>query len=451
MVSVASGKMPAVGAKYDKELIEDECLAIESIFGSEKCKIVRTSRVADTKSMYLPPRVQLDLCSVLNKESAIMQVEFKFPKYYPMEEGIHMRVVNSSGISKKIVQKTVNLAAILSSEKVGAPMIYDIATDINAFLEVELVGMSEKRCKQNTIEAGITRVIPDEKNSGYYNFFGTNNINRRAMKRQCTEDINHFSSEHFISSGFTCINKDSLNSISSSNNECSVWRRCNPEIMVIHNPLHMAPIEISAVGVKQDDIDEWLNLFLMHYTISSSEDLLNSLVNWVKGYLVLGDASGDVDSHTSTNKQPGYFVPEEYTLEKLPSVEALEKQIGRSIETGRKLHIITWGDKRVRKCNITQMGAEAHFNAKPLDGRGGGADLKMNATQDPRIVRNVVQSMTSGVGAMWLERAINKIEQSDLHCISTFCAQGRHRSTSSALILKAKYYPNATLEHVKMK
>ena len=80
-----------------------------------------------------------------------------------------------------------------------------------------------------------------------------------------------------------------------------------------------------------------------------------------------------------------------------------------------------------------------------------GADLKMNATQDPRIVRNVVQSMTSGVGAMWLERAINKIEQSDLHCISTFCAQGRHRSTSSALILKAKYYPNATLEHVKMK
>ena len=63
--------------------------------------------------------------------------------------------------------------------------------------------------------------------------------------------------------------------------------------MVIHNPLHMAPIEISAVGVKQDDIDEWPNLFLMHYTISSSEDLLNSLVNWVKGYLVLGDASGD--------------------------------------------------------------------------------------------------------------------------------------------------------------
>ena len=111
----------------------------------------------------------------------------------------------------------------------------------------------------------------------------------------------------------------------------------------------MAPIEISAVGVKQDDIDEWLNLFLMHYTISSSEDLLNSLVNWVKSYLVLGDASEDMDSHISTNKQPGYFVPEEYTLEKLPSVEALEKQIGRSIETGRKLHIITWGDKRVRK------------------------------------------------------------------------------------------------------
>ena len=55
-----------------------------------------------------------------------------------------MRVVNSGGISKKIVQKTVNLAAILSSEKVGAPMIYDIATDINAFFDVEMVGMSWK-------------------------------------------------------------------------------------------------------------------------------------------------------------------------------------------------------------------------------------------------------------------------------------------------------------------
>ena len=49
-----------------------------------------------------------------------------------------------------------------------------------------------------------------------------------------------------------------------------------------------------------------------------------------------------------------------------------------------------------------------------------------------------MQSMMGGVGKMWLERAIDKIEQGDLHCISTFCAQGRRRSVSSALILKAK-------------
>eukprot|EP00944_MAST-04C_sp_MAST-4C-sp1_P002565 g2565.t1 len=434
-----------MGTKYDEELIEDECLAIQSIFGSEKCKIVRTTCATN---VYVPPRVQLDLCGILNQDTVIMQVEFNFPKYYPMEEGIHMRVVSSGGISKKIVQKTVNLAAILSSEKVGAPMIYDIVADINAFFDVEMGDASEKKC-QSVLEAGVTRLVFDAKNSGY--FFGNNNIDRQLLKRQCTEDINHFSPEHFIGSGFKCINKNSLDSFSPSQNECSVWRHCNPEIMVIHNPLHTVPIEISAVGVEQEDIDEWLNLFLMHYTMSSSDLLLNSLVKWIKGYLVLGDANGSVDANIRARKQPGYFVPEEYTLEKLPPVEAMEKLIEHSIETGRKLHIITWGDKKARKCNIAQMGAEAHFNAKPLDGRGGGADLKLNATQDPRIVRNVVQSMTSGVGAMWLERAIKKIEQSDLHCISIFCAQGRHRSTSSALILKAKYYPNATLEHVKMK
>ena len=109
-------------------------------------------------------------------------------------------------------------------------------------------------------------------------------------------------------------------------------------------------------------------------------------------------------------------------MEKLPDIEEMESKIGKSIETGRTLHIITWGDKKERKHNITQLGAEVHFNAKPLDGRGGGADLKVNATRSTNS-KDVVQSMMGGVGKMWLERAIDKIEQGDLHCISTFCAQ----------------------------
>ena len=273
-----------------------------------------------------------------------------------------------------------------------------------------------------------------------------------------TEDIEHFSNEEFLANGFTCMNnfdnEKKTQSPGLTDGQYNVWCYKNPEIIIIQNSFKPTdlPLEISAKNVEKEDVDEWLALFLRQYDVSSQTNLLQSLITWIKSYLEMAVANNiDVDLEYVNNSRVGRFVPNEYTLENLPSLQEMEKAIGRPIETGRKLHVITWGDKKERKSTITQLGAEAHFNAKPLDGRGGGANLKVNATHDPRIVRNVVQSMTKGVGAMWLERTVNKIEQSNLHCISTFCAQGRHRSVSSALILKAKYYPNATLQHIKMK
>ena len=66
-----------------------------------------------------------------------MQVEFKFPAL-SYGRGHPHAYCKHSGILKNS-PKDCQPAAILSSEKVGAPMIYDIATDINAFLEAELV------------------------------------------------------------------------------------------------------------------------------------------------------------------------------------------------------------------------------------------------------------------------------------------------------------------------
>ena len=64
----------------------------------------------------------------------------------------------------------------------------------------------------------------------------------------------------------------------------------------------------------------------------------------------------------------------------------------------RALTIYTWGDKVVSQHALEhECDCHRHFNAKPLNGRGGGADLKRNATQDARIVRNVCASMAGGV------------------------------------------------------
>ena len=99
----------------------------------------------------------------------------------------------------------------------------------------------------------------------------------------------------------------------------------------------------------------------------------------------------------------------------------------------------------------SECNCHRHFNAKPLNGRGGGADLKRNATQDARIVRNVCASMAGGEGLEWLRRVVRAIEAEDLHCASVFCSQGRHRSVSAALILRSRYYPNAEFVPLNMR
>ena len=98
-----------------------------------------------------------------------------------------------------------------------------------------------------------------------------------------------------------------------------------------------------------------------------------------------------------------------------------------------------------------ETGCKRHFNAKPLNGRGGGANLKHNATQEPQIVRNVCSSMQGGEGAEWLRRVIGVIEHHDESVVSVYCSQGRHRSVSAAIILKSRYYPNAEFVPIKMR
>lgn len=153
--------------------------------------------------------------------------------------------------------------------------------------------------------------------------------------------------------------------------------------------------------------------------------------------------------------RPCAIVPVDDGLRDLVTISDLSAEIGVDLQATRLrlLIIYTWGDANQTQASVQQQAdrPSVHLNAKPLNGRGGGADTTLNATQDPRIVRNVCSSMKGGMGRRWLINSVRQIEAARANCISVFCRHGRHRSVGAALILKAHVYPNAQLRHLKMR
>ena len=146
---------------------------------------------------------------------------------------------------------------------------------------------------------------------------------------------------------------------------------------------------------------------------------------------------------------------EQRCRKKLPTSDELEVLIWPDgcfhITRERQLHIYTWGDAMMNKAALRARGSTFQINAKPLNGRGGGADITHNALQDPRIMLNIAGSLSDARGGLMLRQTVRKIEEEDHRCISVFCTKGRHRSVSMALLLRLLYYPNAIVEHLTIK
>ena len=221
------------------------------------------------------------------------------------------------------------------------------------------------------------------------------------------------------------------------------WRHEGTGTLVIESDGCSEP-EVYHKALIQADVDEYTRLA---FASGAWDGFGVRLVRWIKSAIVLDRADGqqqhDDDDEAEEADESGAV---DVGLERLPTPDQLGADVSRA------LTIYTWGDKVVSKVHLEQeTGCTRHFNAKPLDGRGGGADLKVNATQDPRIVRNVSSSMLRGEGAEWLKAVVREIERSDEHQVSIFCSQGRHRSVSAALILKTRYYPAASFVPLKMR
>jgi hypothetical protein len=195
------------------------------------------------------------------------------------------------------------------------------------------------------------------------------------------------------------------------------------------------------------DIAEWVELTLAADPTGSSFG--TKLRTWITDYLHMGQAAAAAAVEDMKALPDNSAV--DVGLSKLPTPEELAQDIGRVIDTGRSLTIFSWGDALCSKHVLRQKGSQLDVNAKPLNGRGGGANTKFNALQDRRVMRNVAASMCQGTGALMLQRTVARVESDNLDCMSVYCARGRHRSVSMAEILRARYWPNAQVYHLTIK
>jgi hypothetical protein len=317
-------------------LLQEEFLAIESIF-FDRCKSFQKDRRM---------QIELELCST----DVRLIVEYILPLNYPDDPCV-MRVVVSEQIPKDIVREAVDASTLFATDHVGSPMIFDVNTSLVDFINKKLL-----KCNKAGLYGGIpmssnidsTRLVLDEKNAGYY--FSTFPV----LKRQCSDEVPHFSEENFEAAGFVMYGKDAKEV------EYNVWRREMPDILVIH-PIDRpteSPLEIHADGVDAGDLKEWMDLYLSQFSVVgagnlSDQSLLMGLVNWVTSYREL-DAADETLEESDEVAEVGRAddVVGMYMLDKLPSVAAMEQLIGRPIATGRVLTIITWGDKKESKAAV---------------------------------------------------------------------------------------------------
>lgn len=187
----------------------------------------------------------------------------------------------------------------------------------------------------------------------------------------------------------------------------------------------------------EQDVAEWLELTLASDPTGSSFG--GSFLRWLDDYIHLNSAMADpkaANGSESTRRIPqeGEIPALDVGLSRLPPPD--HSLFGATEE--RALTIYTWGDALSTKAALRKLGSQLDVNAKPLNGRGGGANTRYNALQDTRIMRNVVSSMCEGTGLLVLKRTIQAIEADDLHTISVFCTKGRHRCEQGAYATHAR-------------
>ena len=214
-------------------------------------------------------------------------------------------------------------------------------------------------------------------------------------------------------------------------------------------------ITVTAAGLGEEEL---ANFVAMELAADRPEEFGAQLLEGVTNMLHMSGTEADAEhvsvGTTTTTSNANDLLTR--ALEKLPSVDEIRSHPRwiddeLDIKRDRQLHIYTWGDALIKKTALKSRHSQFDINAKPLNGRGGGADTKQNALQDQRILLNVAASLADARGMQLLVQTLRKIEAEDLRTISVFCTKGRHRSVSLAVLLQQAFYPNAKVEHLTIR
>lgn len=245
---------------------------------------------------------------------------------------------------------------------------------------------------------------------------------------------------------------------------CFVHQKCSCEVEIAPDNGIRGIILAGAEGIDEEDLAQFV---AMELSVRRYAEFGTQLLEGVRMMRHMASEAAEADHRAEENDEggrPAVGTREDYDercRDRLPSPEEIHahprwKTNGSQhsplhINPTRRLHIYTWGDALLKKPSLKKRGSQFDINAKPLNGRGGGADTRRNALQDGRIRLNVASSLGEERGRNMLVQTLWKIETEDLSCISVFCSKGRHRSVSLALLLKMVYYPQATIEHLTIK
>jgi hypothetical protein len=154
------------------------------------------------------------------------------------------------------------------------------------------------------------------------------------------------------------------------------------------------------------DIAEWVELEVA--TRPGLEQFGARLVRWLEDFLHMGGGEADPSVSRDRAREDMTLDTEavDVGLARLPTPAELGAKIGCAVDGLRALTVLTWGDALTSRAAVQAQGSEYDQNAKPLNGRGGGANTRYNALEDRRILRNVVSSLAEGGGALLLERLV---------------------------------------------
>lgn len=183
-----------------------------------------------------------------------------------------------------------------------------------------------------------------------------------------------------------------------------------------------SPPQIYLDGQPKDSpLDqELLDETLLHLWESSERSpVLGDLVEWLEGLLSSKPDGKDDESETKEDWSP---------------------------DPARPLVIYTWGDQ-MKGTKPTKEESENNFNAKCLNCRGGGVDLKsMNGTW-PELQTRLKASSSFHTFRRGFIRAV---ESKNLTRVSVNCSKGRHRCASFAEVMREDY-PLLVVHHKSLK